>query len=158
MYVHIYNVFTYKKVPSISLRREQCISPSVDDFLNRHASRIRRWQYREPFFNPLLTGARGIESIFQTQDARWTCYHLARSLLQTPTSLLPSKNSRGYRGANLPVCKWVEDMTVWPGGIPESALERTRCNGGKFFVIFSLWTMSDVVIPILPITANTTFV
>jgi hypothetical protein len=112
------------------------ISPSVDDFLNRHGSEpITQMIISRTILNPLLTGAIGIISPSfrrKTQDTK--LYHLHVLIRTTKTSLSLEKNQRitigRYQKRN-----GSEDMQVSiPSGLSlNSTLERTRsAMGGKF--------------------------
>jgi hypothetical protein len=97
MYVFIYIMYNRIRNTVNSLNgRRAGISPSVDDFLNKHGDEnITQFTISRTVLNPLLTGAIGIISPSfrrKTQDTK--LYHLHVLIRTTKTSFSLEKNAR----------------------------------------------------------------
>ena len=116
------------------------ISPSVDDFLNRHGCEpITQMTISRTVLNPLLTGAIGIISPSfrrKTQDTK--LYHLHVLIRTGKTSFSLEKNSRITIG-NYHKRNGSQDMPVSiPSGLTlNKMLDRTRSLMGNRFLSYS---------------------
>jgi hypothetical protein len=141
MYLYIYNMISRIRSTVDSLQGKRAgISPSVDDFLNRHGSEpITQMTISRTVLNPLLTGAIGIISPSfrrKTQDTK--LYHLHVLIRTGKTSFSLEKNARITIG-NYQKRNGSEDMSVSiPSGLTQNKmLDRTRSLMGGRFLSYS---------------------
>jgi hypothetical protein len=118
--------------------RRAGISPSVDDFLNKHGNEpITQFTISRTVLNPLLTGAIGVISLSsrrKTQDTK--LYHLHVLIRTSKTSLNLEKNAQITLG-NYQKRNGSEDMPVSipPGLTLNMLLSRTRSLMGMWHYV-----------------------